>query len=79
MIKKALEDARKKEVSTTVKRQIEFRDLKLTDYEQHYLSSVAIQRYIRDGHTAAEAWLGLLLEELQRAGYTITAPKAQND
>lgn len=60
------------------KQTVTFTDLKLSEYEQSYLTSVAIPRYVRDGQSAAEAWLGLLLEELQRAGFTITPPSPEN-
>jgi len=60
------------------KQTVTFTDLKLSEYEQSYLTSVAIPRYVREGHSAAEAWLGLLLEELQRSGFVISR-KEPND
>lgn len=56
---------------------LEFKNLKLSVQEQYYLESVAVRRYVRDGMAPSEAWMSLLLEELQRAGFVITPPSPE--
>lgn len=52
---------------------IDFKDFKLSTYQQMYLVSVVVPRYVREtGKPAAQIWFEVFIEELDRMGYTLT-------